>query len=268
MSEKLKIDLKIDNDTLKGELEINSNVIVVVGENLTYKSLILDLIRHIYLAHNEVATGTSRKTIKRILEARLLGKVNFCLPSFFPSYWLCMRKPFDEGIITYENDDVLLTMQIEKRKISRYQLDRKKNEIAYHKVKHLAPVEFVLLDIKHKLQTGIQEIYRDLSWYDVIFVENVDSLLSPNNIVKFIKTLHELSKQRKKVFIETVSDLTLETLNTFITQDNGKVTVLQTERNGNNVSITCYEANKDNLIDASIYAETYLDVLREGFAYE
>jgi len=256
MSEKFEINLKVDNVRLYGAFEINNNMIVIIGDNLAYKSTVMDLIWMLYKARNDVA-----------IEAKGLSNSARVLTSKWPHIPLDLDGRLREGTLAYDSFDISLTFHFKKAKVRGFQLHKKMEKLSQYKIEHLfASVSDTR--IKRKLHSNEQEIYRDLKPYDIIFVENVDSVVTPNNAVKFIRILYDLSKQGKKVFIETICVLTLETLNTLIAQDNGKVTVLQTERNGNNVSITCYEANKDNLIDASIYAETYLDVLREGFAYE
>lgn len=118
---------------------------------------------------------------------------------------------------------------------------------------------------------------KSLSWYylilkynligNILFIDEPEVNLHPVYIDRLAEFLYKLSRGRK-VFIATHSDYLLESFNKLMSKNNFKIDVWKGVLEQGGAIYSCYEADKDNLIDTSPLTEVYLNILREGFGYE
>ncbi|GAB6071738.1 AAA family ATPase [Venenivibrio stagnispumantis] len=102
---------------------------------------------------------------------------------------------------------------------------------------------------------------------NILFIDEPEVNLHPIYIDKLAEFLYKLSKGRK-LFIATHSDYLIESFNKLISKNNFKIDVWEGVLKEDGAVYSCYEADKDNLIDNSPLTEVYLNILKEGFGYE
>lgn len=254
MKETFRINLTFSNDIkVQAEFSTNNNIVLFVGKNRTYKTLLKKLIATTYEVLEQSKKITEHEQLK----------------TFVKDKYICIiqRGLINKGSVFYTSEKELFVL-FDEAKVVNCVIMRPAEAESYSTT-YIGPYDFTQIDvIKDLLIANEDKLYKILNerFGSKVFLENIDSFMSPNNIVKFVKLIYRLSDNRK-IYIETLSDYTLEALNMLIQETNLKVDVLVPKTKDKRTIFEHYEANKDNLIDTSLYTDVYVDILRKAYGF-